>query len=81
MSSEPVSGISSSSVLDQLLGRARELIDQGHFAEAIAPLTDAVAINPDAAGVLANLGGLYVEIDSAEAPDGDLWGWIMPPSD
>jgi hypothetical protein len=26
-------------------------------------------------------GGLYVEIDSAEAPDGDLWGWIMPPSD
>ncbi len=26
-------------------------------------------------------GGLYVEIDSAEAPDGDLWGWIMPSSD
>ena len=26
-------------------------------------------------------GGLYVEIDSVEAPDGDLWGWIMPPSD
>jgi hypothetical protein len=26
-------------------------------------------------------GGLYVEIDSAEAPDGDLWGWVMPPSD
>lgn len=26
-------------------------------------------------------GGLYVEIDSAEAPAGDLWGWIMPPSD
>jgi hypothetical protein len=25
-------------------------------------------------------GGLYVEIDSAEAPDGDLWGWVMPPS-
>lgn len=23
-------------------------------------------------------GGLYVEIDSAEAPDGDLWGWLMP---
>jgi len=26
-------------------------------------------------------GGLYVEIDSAEAPDGDLWGWVLPPSD
>ncbi len=25
-------------------------------------------------------GGLYVEIDSAEAPEGDLWGWVMPPS-
>lgn len=23
-------------------------------------------------------GGLYVEIDSAKAPEGDLWGWIMP---
>jgi hypothetical protein len=26
-------------------------------------------------------GGLYVEIDSAEAPEGDLWGWIMPPAE
>ena len=25
-------------------------------------------------------GGLYIEIDSAEAPEGDLWGWIMPPA-
>jgi hypothetical protein len=25
-------------------------------------------------------GGLYVEIDSAEAPDGDLWGWVMQPA-
>jgi hypothetical protein len=23
-------------------------------------------------------GRLYVEIDSAKAPEGDLWGWIMP---
>ena len=23
-------------------------------------------------------GALYVEIDSAEAPEGDLWGWAMP---
>jgi hypothetical protein len=26
-------------------------------------------------------GGLYIEIDSANAPDGDLWGWVMPPSE
>jgi hypothetical protein len=22
-------------------------------------------------------GGLYIEIDSDKAPEGDLWGWIM----
>ena len=26
-------------------------------------------------------GGLYIEIDSAEAPEGDLWGWLMPPAE
>jgi hypothetical protein len=24
-------------------------------------------------------GGLYVEIDSDKAPEGDLWGWLIPP--
>jgi hypothetical protein len=23
-------------------------------------------------------GGLYMELDSEKAPEGDLWGWIMP---
>lgn len=23
-------------------------------------------------------GGLYIEIDSAAAPEGDLWGWALP---
>ena len=23
-------------------------------------------------------GGLYIEIDSPAAPDGDLWGWLLP---
>jgi hypothetical protein len=27
------------------------------------------------------MGGLYIEIDSAEAPEGDLWGWLMPPAE
>ena len=26
-------------------------------------------------------GGLYVEIDSPDAPEGDLWGWVMPPAE
>ncbi len=26
-------------------------------------------------------GGLYVEIDSADAPDGDLWGWLWAPAE
>jgi len=26
-------------------------------------------------------GGLYVEIDSGDAPDGDLWGWLLPPAE
>lgn len=26
-------------------------------------------------------GGLYVEITSQPAPDGDLWGWVMPLSE
>jgi hypothetical protein len=28
-----------------------------------------------------NKGGLYIEIDSAAAPEGDLWGWVMPPAE
>jgi hypothetical protein len=26
-------------------------------------------------------GGLYVEIDSGDAPDGDLWGWLLAPAE
>ena len=26
-------------------------------------------------------GGLYVEIDSGDAPDGDLWGWLWAPAE
>jgi len=26
-------------------------------------------------------GGLYIEIDSATAPEGDLWGWVLPPAE
>jgi tetratricopeptide (TPR) repeat protein len=61
MSTALLSGVSPSSPLGQLLGRAGELIEQERFAEAIAPMAEAVALQPDSAGLQANLGGLYVE--------------------
>jgi hypothetical protein len=40
------------------------------------------SVRLDAAGMAAFYkGGLYLEIDSAEAPDGDLWGWVMAASE
>jgi hypothetical protein len=39
-----------------------------------------VTLNSRAMAAFAK-GGLYVEIISQPAPEGDLWGWVMPPSD
>ena len=39
-------------------------------------LSGAVELNPKQLSALRK-GGLYVEIDSDKAPEGDLWGWIM----
>ena len=40
------------------------------------------SVRLNAAGLAAfGRGGLYLQIDSAEAPDGDLWGWIMAASE
>lgn len=39
-------------------------------------LSGAVDLNPSQVTAL-HEGGLYVEIDSAKAPEGDLWGWIL----
>jgi hypothetical protein len=39
-------------------------------------LSGSVELTPQQLSALHN-GGLYVEIDSAKAPEGDLWGWIM----
>jgi hypothetical protein len=54
------------------------------------PILADLAVSPDTSGTLSGTvdldsrqitalhkGGLYVEIDSAKAPEGDLWGWIM----
>jgi CHRD domain len=40
-------------------------------------LSGTVLLNTEQLAVL-HKGGLYVEIDSEKAPEGDLWGWIMP---
>jgi hypothetical protein len=55
------------------------------------PLIGGLTVSPDTTGKLSGTvqlnaqqlsalrkGGLYVEIDSDKAPEGDLWGWIMP---
>jgi CHRD domain len=57
------------------------------------PQVTGLTISPATTGVLSGIvqltteqltalhnGGLYVEIDSDQAPEGDLWGWIMPQS-
>jgi hypothetical protein len=54
------------------------------------PVIADLTISPETSGTLSGTveldssqivalhkGGLYVEIDSAKAPEGDLWGWIM----
>jgi CHRD domain-containing protein len=55
------------------------------------PLVADLTISPSTSGTLSGTvplnteqlatlrkGGLYVEIDTDKAPEGDLWGWIMP---
>ncbi|MGA3226942.1 MAG: CHRD domain-containing protein [Acidobacteriaceae bacterium] len=39
-------------------------------------LSGTVQLTPEQIAALRK-GGLYVEIDSEKAPEGDLWGWIM----
>jgi hypothetical protein len=39
-------------------------------------LSGTVQLTPQQTSALRR-GGLYVEIDSDKAPEGDLWGWIM----
>ena len=61
MSTGLLSGVSPSSPLGQLLSQAQDLIGQERFAEAIAPMAEAVALEPGSPGLHANLGNLYLE--------------------
>ncbi|HTZ60368.1 MAG TPA: CHRD domain-containing protein [Acidobacteriaceae bacterium] len=40
-------------------------------------LSGSVELNPNQLTAF-HKGGLYIEIDSEQAPEGDLWGWIIP---
>jgi CHRD domain len=42
-------------------------------------LSGTIQLTPEQLAALRK-GGLYVEIDSDKAPEGDLWGWIIPQS-
>jgi hypothetical protein len=46
-------------------------------ADTSGTVSGTVQLNPQQLAALRK-GGLYVEIDSDKAPEGDLWGWIMP---
>lgn len=45
--------------------------------ETTGKLSGTVQLNAEQLAALRK-GRLYVEIDSDKAPEGDLWGWIMP---
>lgn len=42
-------------------------------------LSGSVRLNPDQAAALRN-GRIYVQLQSKGAPDGHLWGWLLPAS-
>ena len=66
-------------------------LHMGSLPGVRGPLIADLTISPETTGTLSGTiqlnaqqlaalrkGGLYVEIDSDKAPEGDLWGWIMP---
>lgn len=53
------------------------IADLAISADTSGTVSGTVQLNPQQLGALRK-GGLYVEIDSDKAPEGDLWGWIMP---
>src|SRR5689334_22711285 len=54
-------GVEADSALGQLLIKIRDLIEIGCFAEAIVPMREALALQPNNARLHADLGGLYLE--------------------
>jgi hypothetical protein len=59
--------------------RGPKLADLTIAPAASGAISGKVTLNKQAMAAFAK-GGLYVEITNAAAPEGDLWGWVMPPS-
>jgi CHRD domain len=57
--------------------RGPHIADLTISAETSGTVSGMVQLNAQQLAALRK-GGLYVEIDSDKAPEGDLWGWIMP---
>ena len=60
--------------------RGPKLADLTITPAVTGTISGKVTLNRQAMAAFAK-GGLYIEIISQPAPDGDLWGWIMPPSE
>lgn len=56
--------------------RGPRIADLTVSAATSGTLSGRVELTPKQLSALGD-GGLYVEIDSDKAPEGDLWGWIM----
>jgi CHRD domain len=65
-------------------------LSMGSLPGVRGPVIADLTVSPETSGTLSGTvdldssqivalhkGGLYVEIDSAKAPEGDLWGWIL----
>ncbi len=57
--------------------RGPVIADLNVSPDTTGTVSGTVQLNPQQLAVLRK-GGLYIEIDSGKAPEGDLWGWIMP---
>jgi hypothetical protein len=58
-------------------GRGPKIADLTISSGAGGTLSGKVKLNSKQLALF-HKGGLYVEIDSAAAPEGDLWGWVLP---
>jgi hypothetical protein len=57
--------------------RGPRIAELGITHETSGTLNASIQLSPQQREALLK-GDLYIEIDSGKAPEGDLWGWIMP---
>ncbi len=57
--------------------RGQRIADLTVSQNTIGTVSGTVQLNAQQLAALRK-GGLYIEIDSDKAPEGDIWGWIIP---